>query len=228
MSFFHYPSITLYLKYIFHNKRFFFPWRGELAHTALGSCSLRKSFIHTKGFCLLWCSEHHETHPRRAIHEGQENKWTERQQQSERLPAYICRWEAAGNVQLCLTSQEEGPPHQLVSAVCTWTYVRMNMHVCLCICAVVTSEGRRRCCQQVNPALRLSIKLSDQRINNSDGSLSGSITEHRLRGRQRHSKGTEVIYSLVQLTHIQIKLDADSLRNCASVHSPKSHTDTHK
>lgn len=125
-------------------------------------------------------------------------------------------------MQLSLTSQGEGPPHQLVSGVCTCTYVHMNMHVCLCVCAVVTSEGRRRCCQQVNPALRLSIKLSDQRINNSDGSLSGSITEHRLRGRPRHNKGTEVIYSLIQLTHIQIKLDADSLRNCSAAHSPKS------
>lgn len=131
-------------------------------------------------------------------------------------------------MQLSLTNQEEGPSHQLVSGMCTCAYVHMNMHMCLCVCAVVTSEGRRRCCQQVNPALRLSIKLSDQRINNSDGSLSGSITEHRLRGRQRHNKGTEVIYSLIQLTHIQIKLDADSPHNCSSAHSPKSHTDTNK
>lgn len=140
---------------------------------------------------------------------------------------YQYRREAACNLQLCLTIQEEGPPRQLVSGVCTCTYVDMNMHVYWCVCAVVTSEGRQRCCQQVNPALRLSIKLSDQRINNSDGSLSGSITEHRLRGGRRHNEGAEVIYSLIQLTHIQIKLDADSLRNCATIHSPKSHTDTH-
>lgn len=140
---------------------------------------------------------------------------------------YQYRREAACNLQLCLTSQEDGPPRQLVSGVCTCTYVDMNMHVYWCVCAVVTSEGRQRCCQQVNPALRLSIKLSDQRINNSDGSLSGSITEHRLRGGRRHNEGAEVIYSLIQLTHIQIKLDADSLRNCATIHSPKSHTDTH-
>lgn len=135
------------------------------------------------------------------------------EEQSECPPAYICRWDAA----CWLTSQEEGPPRQLVSALTSRTYVSMNMHLYLCVCSVVTSEGRRRCCQQVNPALRLSIKLSDQRINNSDGSLSGSITEHRLRGRQRHNKGSEVIYSLMQLTHILIKPDADSLRNCATI-----------
>lgn len=135
------------------------------------------------------------------------------EEQSECPPAYICRWDAA----CWLTSQEEGPPRQLVSALTWCTYVSMNMHLYLCVCSVVTSEGRRRCCQQVNPALRLSIKLSDQRINNSDGSLSGSITEHRLRGRQRHNKGSEVIYSLMQLTHILIKPDADSLRNCATI-----------
>lgn len=108
-----------------------------------------------------------------------------------------------------------------------YTYVYMNMHVCLCACAVVTSEGRQWCCRQVNPALRLSIKLSDQRINNSDSSLSGSITEHRLRGKQQHNKGTEVIYSLIQLTHIQIKVDADSGCNCAKIHSLKSQPRIH-
>lgn len=114
----------------------------------------------------------------------------------------------------------EGPPRQLVSGGRRCTYVYMNMHVCLRVCAVVTSEGRRRCCQQVNPALRLSIKLSDQRINNSDGSLSGSITEHRLRGRQRHNKGAEVIYSLIRRTHIQIKLDGDSLAHTVCKPTP--------
>lgn len=116
----------------------------------------------------------------------------------------------------------EGPPRQLVSGGCRCTYVYMNMHVYLCVCAVVTSEGRRRCCQQVNPALRLRIKLSDQRINNSDGGLSGSITEHSLRGRQRHNKGAEVIYSLIRRTHVQIKPDGDSL-----AHTVREHTHTH-
>lgn len=148
------------------------------------------------------------------------------EEQSECPPAYICRWDAA----CWLTSQEEGPPRQLVSALTSCTYVSMNMHLYLCVCSVVTSEGRRRCCQQVNPALRLSIKLSDQRINNSDGSLSGSITEHRLRGRQQHNKGSEVIYSLMQLTHILIKPDADSLRNCATIRTLRTaggHTHMH-
>lgn len=107
-----------------------------------------------------------------------------------------------------------------LSGVCRCTYVYMNMHVYLCVSVLwLPLRERRQCCRQVNPALRLSIKLSDQRINNSDSSLSGSITEHRLRGRQRHNKGTEVIYSLMQLTHIQIKVDEDSLRNCALLHS---------
>lgn len=88
-------------------------------------------------------------------------------------------------------------------------------------------RGRQQFCRQVNPALGLSIKLSDQRINNSDSSLSGSITEHRLRGRQRHDKGTEVIYSLIQLAHIQIKMDADSLCNCQPIHSFKSQPQLH-
>lgn len=48
------------------------------------------------------------------------------------------------------------------------------MHEYACAGATVTSEGRCRRCQRVNPALRLNIKLSDQGINNSDGSLSGS------------------------------------------------------
>lgn len=101
----------------------------------------------------------------------------------------------------------------------------MNMHVhyCVRLCCVVASEGGEcRCCRQVNPALGLSIKLSDQRINNSDSSLSGSITEHSLRGRQRHDKGTEVIYSRVPLVHIQIKVEASSLRNCMWIHTLKS------
>lgn len=96
----------------------------------------------------------------------------------------------------CLTSQEEGLPRQLVSAV--YVYIRVHEYACvLCALAVVTSEEGGgwdgSACQQVNPALRLSIKLSDQRINNSDSSLSGSITEHSLRGRQQHDKGREVI-----------------------------------
>lgn len=163
------------------------------------------------------------THPDHGVRRTNE-------QPSGNQPAYICRWEAACNLQLCLTSQEEGPPRRPVSGVsgvCLCTYVYMNMHVYLCVCAVVTSEGRRRCCRQVNPALGLSIKLSDQRINNSDSSLSGSITEHRLRGRQQHNKGTEVMYSLIQLTHIQIKVDADSLHNCAPIHSLKSQPQIH-
>lgn len=44
-------------------------------------------------------------------------------------------------------------------------------------CAVASSGGGGRWRQRVNPALRLNIKLSDQRINNSDGSLSGSTAE---------------------------------------------------
>lgn len=134
---------------------------------------------------------------------------------------------ASCDLQLCLTSQEQSPPRQLVSGVCMCTYVYMNMHAYLCVCAVVTSEGRRQRCRQVNPTLGLSIQLSDQRINNSDSSLSGSITEHRLRGRQRHNKGTEVIYSLIQFTHTQIKVDADSLRNCAPMRSLKSQPRIH-
>lgn len=42
--------------------------------------------------------------------------------------------------------------------------------------ALLRVGGGRRW-QRVNPALRLNIKLLDQRINNSDGSLSGSTAE---------------------------------------------------
>ena len=123
-----------------------------------------------------------------------------------------------------LSSREEGPPCQLASHVCMCIYVYMNMHVYLCICC---GYLRRWCCQQVNPALRLGIKLLDQTINNSDCSLSRSITEHRLRGRQRHDKGTEVIYRLIQLIHIQMRVDADSMRNYAWIHWPKSQQRIH-
>jgi len=97
--------------------------------------------------------------------------------------------------------------------VCVITSVYMNMHaVCVRRCRGYASVGRRRRWRQVNPALRLSINISDQTINNSDSSLSGSITEHRLRG----SRGTEVIYSRVQLTHTNKRwTHVGSLRNCA-------------
>lgn len=68
------------------------------------------------------------------------------------------------------------------------------MRLCtrLCARATVTSGGRHR----VNPTLRLNIKLSDQGINNSDGSLSGSIGEPRLRGRRRHNTGAAVMKAM--------------------------------
>lgn len=115
------------------------------------------------------------------------------------------------------------------SVWCVYVHIRVHEYAFVFCVSVLwlPLRGRQRFCRQVNPALRQSIKLSDQRINNSDSSLSGSITEHRLRGRQRHDKGTEVIYSLIQLAHIQIKMDADSLRNCAPIHSPKSQPQLH-
>lgn len=114
--------------------------------------------------------------------------------------------------------------HTMSTSVCQRVYVYIRVHEyayvsCVCVSVLwLPLRGRQRFCRQVNPALRLSIKLSHQRINNSDSSLSRSITEHRLRGRQRHDKGTEVIYSLIQLAQIQIKMHTDSLRNCALVH----------
>lgn len=84
---------------------------------------------------------------------------------------------------VALNSQEEGPSCQLVSVMSMSGFVCINMHVCVSA-LWLPQRGRQSYCWQVNPALRLSIKLSDQTINNSDCSLSGSITEHRIRGRQ--------------------------------------------
>lgn len=172
------------------------------------------SFSHQKLlFPMMLCAlPTHKNHPEPFMRSG----WLMNRKGSS-MPMFMDR----RLHEVCTPAQrvKSGPTRQHESAACTCTYKCMNMHVHPCVCAVVTSEERRRCCRQVNPALRLSIKLSDQTINNSDSSLSGSITEHRLRGRQQHNKGTEVIYSLILLTHIQIKVDADcSLRNCARIH----------
>lgn len=71
--------------------------------------------------------------------------------------------------------------------------VNTRAHEYACARAAASSEGRRGRCQRVNPTLRLNIKLSDQGINNSDGSLSGSMAERGRRGGRGHNKGTGAI-----------------------------------
>ena len=93
--------------------------------------------------------------------------------------------------------------------VCLWMCVNvcdcLCVHVCMCVCVCVCvwmcvwlPWGQVVYWRQVNPALRLSIKLSDQGINNSERGLSRSITLQRQRGKQPHDNGAGLIYRLQQ------------------------------
>lgn len=104
-----------------------------------------------------------------------------------------------------------------VWCVHTWAWI------CICICASALQLPQREsrwCCWQVNPAPRLSIKLSDQTINNSDCGLSRSITDHRLRGRLRHGnrrQGDLQLYTICAHT----KKISNYLHNCLQKHCPE-------
>lgn len=91
ICFFYYPSIMFYLKYIFHFKTFSFPLKRWAGSHCLRELQPQEEFYSYQEFLslmMLWTSPAHETHPRRAIHGGQEDKWIEGEQ-SECPPAYI-------------------------------------------------------------------------------------------------------------------------------------------
>ena len=83
--------------------------------------------------------------------------------------------------------------------LCALVYIRLCecQRECVCVCVCSGLPWKRQYAEvnpwQVNPALRPSIKLSDQAINNADPGLSGPITGQKHRDRPRRDNGTEVI-----------------------------------
>lgn len=137
----------MFLLLSFHNVLFeinfpfqdiFFPLKRWAGSHCLRELQPQEEFYSYQEFLslmMLWTSPAHETHPHRAIHGGQEDKWTEREQQSECLLAYIS---IGGRLHVICSSVllAKRRVHHV-----NWCLVCVRAHtstwICMCICVSV-------------------------------------------------------------------------------------------